>query len=148
MTSADRPLRLSRVSELSTEVESELEKRQSPTTVLDQMRKSALADLRKELAGLSEVLGTTHHRLIFIGRVSVGKTTAICHLVGLTAERDKKKPTKADPERVIRVTEDMMATGSGFTTLCEVVVKPGDTNKFEIDPYPAKKLNAPSTISA
>lgn len=140
MTSADRPARLARVSELSTEVESELEKRQSPATVLDQMRKSALADLRKELAGLAEVLGTTHHRLIFIGRVSVGKTTAICHLVGLTAERDKKKPTKADPERVIRVTEDMMATGSGFTTLCEVVVKPGDTNKFEIDPYPREEV--------
>ena len=140
MTFTDRPLRLARVSELSTEVECELEKRQSPTTVLDQMRKSALADLRKELAGLAEVLGTTHHRLIFIGRVSVGKTTAICHLVGLTAERDKKKPTKADPERVIRVTEDMMATGSGFTTLCEVVVKPGDRNKFEIDPYPREEV--------
>jgi len=26
--------------------------------------------------------------------VSVGKTTVICHLVGLTADRKKKKPTK------------------------------------------------------
>ncbi len=33
-----------------------------------------------------------------------------------------------------------MATGSGFTTLCEVVVKPGDTNKFEIDPYPREEV--------
>src|SRR5262245_13833477 len=122
---ADRSLRLSRAKELTADIEGELEKRKSPTKVLDHMRKSALSDLRKELLGLVEVLGATHHRLIFIGRVSVGKTTAICHLVGLTAERDKKKPTKSDPERVVKVTEDLMATGSGFTTLCEVVVKPG-----------------------
>ena len=28
-----------------------------------------------------------------------------------------------------------MATGSGFTTLCEVVVTPADSTKFEIVPY-------------
>lgn len=135
MDTADRPQRLERTKALIGEVEGELEKRKSPTKVLDQMRKSALSDLRKELSGLAEVLGTTRHRLIFIGRVSVGKTTAICHLVGLTAERDKKKPTKSNPDRTIRVTEDLMATGSGFTTLCEVVVKPAAENKFEIAPY-------------
>ena len=41
---------------------------------------------------------------------------------------------------MIRVTEDIMATGSGFTTLCEVVVRPADTNKFEIDPYPREEV--------
>jgi hypothetical protein len=140
MSTADRSGRLAHTRDLIGESEVELAKYKTSTKVLDLMRRSALADLRKELIGLSEVLGTTHHRLIFIGRVSVGKTTAICHLVGLTAERDKKKPTKNDPEKIVRVTENLMATGSGFTTLCEVVVKPGTANKFEIEPYPRQEV--------
>jgi hypothetical protein len=38
------------------------------------------------------------------------------------------------------VTERLMATGAGYTTLCEVVVMPADTNKFEIEPYPREEV--------
>ncbi len=135
MSAVDRPVRLSLTRDLVLQAEAELAKYEHATKVLDLMRRSALADLQKELSSFSDILGTTHHQLTFIGRVSVGKTTAICHLVGLTVDRDKKKPTKNDPDKVVRVTEDLMATGSGFTTLCEVVVKPSNINKFEIEPY-------------
>ncbi len=104
------------------------------------MRKSALADLLAELGELSELLGTMRHRLVFIGQVCVGKTTAICHLVGLTADREKKKTNRAGVEKMVAVTEPLMATGAGFTTLCEVVVTPADNNEFEIEPYPREEV--------
>ena len=46
----------------------------------------------------------THHKLVFIGQVGVGKkAAAICHLVGLTANPPEKKTVrgnvKDDPGR-------------------------------------------------
>ena len=112
------------------------------------MRKSALADLRAELAELSELLGTTRHRLVFIGQVFVGKTTAICHLVGLTADREKKKTNKAGIEKMVRVTEDLMATGSGFTTLCEVWSPPRRRTNSKLSHTRDMRSSGSSRISA
>jgi hypothetical protein len=140
MSELSRSDRLARTKDILGDTDVELAKHNAPKTVLEQMRKSALADLKAELTDLAELLGTTKHRLVFIGQVGVGKTTAICHLVGLTAEREKRKATKAGPEKTVLVTEDLMATGSGFTTLCEVVVTPGEKNKFGIDPYPREEV--------
>jgi hypothetical protein len=137
MTSSERTNRLDHATELIAEIDGELELRQNPQNVLEHMRKGAITDLRAELEKLSRILATPQHKLVFIGQVGVGKTTAICHLAGLTAEREKKKKvSKSGPEKAIRVTEDLMATGSGFTTLCEVVVKPahGSGNRFEVEP--------------
>ena len=86
-------------------------------------------------------MSTDKYRLVFIGQVGVGKTTAICHLVGLTAERKKKRKTsKAGQEKMVPVTEDLMATGTGFTTLCEVVVVPDARNSFTVDPHPPDEV--------
>ena len=131
---------LNHAKNLIIEIDGELRERQDPKTALEQMRKSAIADLRAELEKLSRLLDTPRHRLVFIGQVAVGKTTVICHLVGLTAEREKRKKSKSGTETLLRVTEDLMATGSGFTTLCEVVVVPADRNRFEIEPYPAEEV--------
>ncbi len=136
----ERVARLKRAKELVSEIEGELAKRQAPKRVLEQMRKSALADLRSDLGELAELLVTTRHRLVFIGQVFAGKTTAICHLVGLTADREKKKTVKGGVEKPVQVTEDLMATGSGSTTLCEVAVTPADQTEFEIDPYPRQEV--------
>jgi hypothetical protein len=140
MTEGERSDRLNHAEDLITEIDSELDQRQNPKTALEQMRKSAIADLRAEATKLSRLLKTPRHRLVFIGQVAVGKTTAICHLVGLTADREKRKKPKSGAETVVQVTEDLMATGSGFTTLCEVVVTPADRNRFEIQPYPAEEV--------
>lgn len=132
----ERTERPARAKELIAEIDAELTKRQGAKTVLEQMRRSALAALRGELDGLARMLSTPRHKLVFIGQVGVGKTTAICHLVGLTAEREKRKKTsKNAPEKAVTVTEDLMATGSGFTTLCEVVVVPAQGSRFVVEPY-------------
>ncbi len=135
MSELSRSDRLARTRDILGETDAELSKCKVPNTVLEHIRKSALADLKAELTDLADLLGTTKHRLVFIGQVAVGKTTAICHLVGLTAEREKRRVTKAGPEKTVLVTEDLMATGSGFTTLCEVEVTPGEKTRFRIEPY-------------
>lgn len=145
MESQDHNARTTRTAELLAEFESQLSGMPAPKTVLEQLRKSALDDLAGELRGLSRVLSTSQTRLVFIGQVGVGKTTAICHLVGLTADREKRKKNKAGVEKAVLVTEDLMATGSGFTTLCEVVVTPSDRTKFEVLPY--ERTEVEQTIS-
>jgi hypothetical protein len=140
MSDDERGARLKRAKELAGEIDGELAQRQAPKRLLEQMRKSALADLRADLGDLTELLGTTRHHLVFIGQVFVGKTTAICHLVGLTADREKRKTVKGGVEKTVQVTEDLMATGSGFTTLCEVVVTPAEKTEFEIEPYPPQEM--------
>jgi len=140
MTSSERTVRLDHAKQLIGEIDGELDQRKDPKTVLEQMRKSAIGDLRSEVEKLSRLLGIPRHRLVFIGQVAVGKTTAICHLVGLTADREKRKKSKTGAETSVLVTEDLMATGSGFTTLCEVVVTPADTNRFGIEPYPREEV--------
>ena len=95
MNITERPERLKRAQTLAADIDGELTQRQAPKNILEQMRKSALADLKRELAELAELLGMTRHKLVFIGQVGVGKTTAICHLVGLTAYREKKRPSGA-----------------------------------------------------
>src|SRR5438046_1947359 len=117
MNITERPERLNRAQTITAGIDCELTKREGAKTVLEQMRRSALADLKAELAELTELLGTTRHKLVFIGQVGVGKTTAICHLLGLTANREKKKTVRGK-EKMIPVVERLMATGSGYTTLC------------------------------
>lgn len=144
MNITERPEQLKRAQTLTAGIEGELTKRQGAKTVLGQMQRSALADLKAELAELAELLGMARHKLVFIGQVGVGKTTAICHLVGLTANREKKKTVRGN-ENTFPVVERLMATGSGYTTLCEVVVEPSDKTRFEIDPYPRTEVE--QTIS-
>jgi energy-coupling factor transporter ATP-binding protein EcfA2 len=59
-----------------------------------------------------------NHRLAFIGNIGTGKTTAICHMLGLI---DDKEP--------------ILSTGSGRTTLCEVDILYGDCLRVEVTPY-------------
>ena len=135
MEATERATRLSLARDLLGEIDSERQGRVAPKTALERLRKGALDSLSKELKGLVAILGAGNAKLVFIGQVGVGKTTAICHLVGLTAEREKRKKNRAGVEKVVQVTEDLMATGGGFTTLCEVVVVPGDDTEFRVEPF-------------
>lgn len=79
---------------------------------------------RKQLANHQELfddavdyLSNPAHRLAFIGNIGTGKTTAICHLLGLL---DGEEP--------------ILSTGSGRTTLCEVEISTGDQLQIEVTP--------------
>lgn len=80
---------------------------------------------RKQLANHQELfddavsyLSNSDQRLAFIGNVGTGKTTAICHLLGLL---DGDEP--------------ILSTGSGRTTLCEVEISTGPQLGIEVTPY-------------
>ncbi len=62
----------------------------------------------RSLSKAIHYLEATHHKIVFIGSIGVGKTTAICHLLGLVIG---DKP--------------LLSTGAGRTTVCEVVVSGG-----------------------
>jgi energy-coupling factor transporter ATP-binding protein EcfA2 len=80
---------------------------------------------RKQLANHRELfddavdyLSNSDQRLAFIGNVGTGKTTAICHLLGLLDEE-----------------EPILSTGSGRTTLCEVEISAGTQLEIELTPH-------------
>lgn len=65
----------------------------------------------------SKYLSKKEHRLAFIGNVGTGKTTSICHLLGLLNEQTP-----------------VLSTGSGRTTLCEVEIKSGEHLQLTVEP--------------
>lgn len=80
---------------------------------------------RKQLANHRELfddavyyLLNSDQRLAFIGNIGTGKTTAICHLLGLL---DGEEP--------------ILSTGSGRTTLCEVEISTGAQLGIEVTPH-------------
>ena len=81
--------------------------------------------LKTNLHNSKEYLSTKNHRVAFIGPVGVGKTTAICGILGLL---DEKRNTLLD-------------AASGRTTLCEVEIQRGKTNRILITPCSKAELN-------
>lgn len=73
---------------------------------------------------ISYLLDKTH-RLAFIGNIGTGKTTAICHMLGL-----------------IDGNEAILSTGSGRTTLCEVDILYGDCLRIEVTPYNESEVHS------
>lgn len=139
--STPSPSRLEEANQLISELENELQKRPSPSKLQEQIQWHALSTLVEQTRRLASLLGIPRNRLVFIGKVGVGKTTAICHLAGLSAKRRKVKKSKSGTERQVEVTEELLATGAGFTTLCEVEIAPTqNTTRFVIEPLPPDEV--------
>ncbi|WP_318439364.1 hypothetical protein [Photobacterium leiognathi] len=80
----------------------------------------------KEMYKLSEsYLANKEHNIAFIGNVGAGKTTSICHLLGLVSEQNS-----------------VLSTGSGRTTLCEVHIKKASEAKIEVLPYTEEEVRS------
>lgn len=123
-----------KIDELQKSIQTEIEMRKNPQTIIELMSKEALTDIYNRLDVINNILNIDKYDCVFIGQVGVGKTTAICHLFQLTLE-SLKKTKPGNPEREFDVTEELMTTGGGFTTLCEVIVKQDDSVFIEIEPH-------------
>ena len=77
----------------------------------------------KEFVRHAEFLRSREHRVAFVGSIGVGKSTAICKLVGLVKPGESKL-TK----------ETVLETGGGRTTLCEVHIVTGPQCGLRIVP--------------
>ena len=65
-----------------------------------------------------------NHTIAFIGKVGVGKTTALSKLLNLIDGNGK----------------ELLQTGGGFTTLCEVEIRESNRVSIEIEPYSNEEI--------
>ena len=77
-------------------------------------RIEALCD---EIESAAEELFKRECNLVFIGKIGVGKTSAICQIAGLTVSSPGS-----------RRTSPLLDVGAGRTTLCEVEIRTGPTS--------------------
>ena len=82
--------------------------------------------LKTNLQSSREYLASTDHPIAFIGSIGVGKTTAICKLLGLVDEKG----------------ESILSTSSGRTTLCEVEVRRGPHTRILITPCSSDEISS------
>ncbi|MBV6498727.1 MAG: hypothetical protein CJBNEKGG_00955 [Prosthecobacter sp.] len=84
----------------------------------------AQANLHSEsLKNAVGFLADTNHSIAFVGKIGVGKSTAICGITGLLLPPDPKSPASLS-KRVV------LETGSGRVTLCEVHLRSEGRNSF------------------
>ncbi|MBD2247557.1 hypothetical protein [Nostoc sp. FACHB-888] len=133
---------LNPVQELRKQIESEIKtlelkiKGQKGVLFLIKTRCSinSLKSIAARLDRIEKILQIPSYDLVFIGKIGVGKTTAICHLFNLIREEEK---TVGKTGRKTKKISELLSTGAGRTTICEVVIKPSHSVKsfLEIEPY-------------
>lgn len=86
------------------------------------------------LEEIEKILNIDKYQIVFIGTIGQGKTTAICHLFNLIGNFNITKNINGKNRNVIE-TRELLSTGSGRTTICEVVLKAAEKTYIEIEPY-------------
>lgn len=87
------------------------------TGFADRLRENKIS-IENALASLSR----KQYTAAFIGKISVGKTSAICKIAGL-------QYSKPDDHNII----DLLKTGSGRTTVCEVHIEYADKYSIKVE---------------
>jgi hypothetical protein len=78
--------------------------------------------LKSELLSTAALLQSENHEVVMIGRIAVGKTTALCFLLDLLKTGAKT------------VGDVVLHASGGRTTLCEVQVRPSDRFAILVEP--------------
>jgi GTPase SAR1 family protein len=129
-------------SELRNKINIEISNRQNSRNFYDVLLTKTLKAKLKHLDEIEEILGYEKYKIVFIGRVGAGKTTAICHLFNLLTTTDKNDNTSSPLfSQDVKGKEELdiseiLKTGNGYTTLCEVELLLSDeSSRIKIDPY-------------
>jgi GTPase SAR1 family protein len=95
---------------------------------------NALSELHNRLRKIQGLLQIKTYDIVFIGQIGVGKTTSICHLLGLNLVEEKEIDKSGEK---ISIISELLTTGAGRTTICEVVISPTQESLswIEIEPY-------------
>jgi hypothetical protein len=93
------------------------------------------------LKEISEILSIEKYKLVFVGTIGEGKTTAICHLFNLIADFKVSKTIAGKSRSVVEV-QELLATGAGRTTICEVSIQAAPKTYIEIEPYSLEQMEA------
>ena len=95
----------------------------------------------KRLEEIDKILSIEKYKLVFIGTVGEGKTTAICHLFNLISDFKVSK-TIAGKARSVTEVQELLATGAGKTTICEVIIEAAPKTYIEIEPYSLEQMES------
>jgi len=121
---------------LHNEISAEIQSRQNrrDRTIIDNLALTALEASLERLGVIKSILAHDTYDLVFIGKIATGKTTAICHLFNLIYET--KTTRKAGKKELpISIYRELLSTGSGNTTICEVVLRSAAQTEIEIEPH-------------
>lgn len=108
--------------------------------VLDHIAIKALGGTLQRLQRIECMLNVPQYDLVFIGQVGAGKTTAICHLFDLVEPYDGTIKLASGTTKTVPKVRELLSTGSGQTTICEVIIKPAAQTYLEIEPYDRQNL--------
>ena len=87
-----------------------------------------LDEYSSELVKTAGLVRQTEHNIAFIGDIGVGKTTALCRVVGL------------EMSRTPGATTSVLETGQGGTTICEVRIVNGSDYGIVVEPRSESEL--------
>ena len=99
-------------------------------------------NLKSKLERLDEIeriLSIEKYKIAFIGTIGQGKMTAICHLFNLITDLKVSKTSGGKTEDVTE-TKELLSTGAGRTTICEVIIKASEKTYIEIEPYTVDEM--------
>jgi hypothetical protein len=99
-------------------------------------------NLKSKLERLEEIetiLNIEKYKVVFIGTIGQGKTTAICHIFNLISDFNVSKIIGGKTRNVVE-TKELLSTGSGRTTICEVILKAAEKTYIEIEPYTVDEM--------
>ena len=101
--------------------------------------KKSIKSRLKNIHKLYKIFENEQYNIAFIGKVGVGKTSAIAHSLGLTYKKMKKnRQGKLVEDKKLR---EILPVNTGNTTICEVRLKfTKDASSIEIIPYSKKEF--------
>lgn len=127
------------IQDLQTKIAHEIVTRSAHHNLSAIVSVKALQDITDRLIKINKILNIEQYNLVFIGQVGAGKTTAICHLFDLVREVEDTRLRGLKQVKIKKVKE-LLSTGSGKTTICEVVIRPSNRTWIEIEPYESAEL--------
>lgn len=97
-------------------------------TPLNQDVATRLSENRNGIVKLISAIDQKHFSAAFIGKIGAGKTSAICRVSGLQYEGSDNDPV------------DILKTGAGRTTVCEVAVEYATRYSIKVEPLPQDEV--------
>jgi hypothetical protein len=120
-------------------ITSEIGNREHSQSLSSLVAIQALRNISERLQKIRKIINIQRYNLVFIGQVGAGKTTAICHLFNLIQEVEVTR-SRGDKKTTIKKFKELLSTGSGKSTICEVLIRPAKHTYIEIDPYESTEL--------
>ena len=126
------------IESLQQEISKEINLKKNSKSIRHCIPLKTLEAINNRLERIKKILEFSKYDILFIGQFGVGKTTAICHIFNLVYEHKEKKKIKLSDKvkyKTITSIKEILSTGSGKTTICEVIIKPASETYIEISPY-------------